>query len=161
MKQKPRWTLEMFTAGLAVLCLLLAAAVLAAQPAVWPVLLGLVVLWALGFVVFRHHLRRWVARWMCGGKFEKSKLRFSLEPLSQPAALLSGDSILWYNDQFRARLLGGRRSADQPGEQGPAGTGTAALPHAGGAAADFGRVHLGGAQLYRAGRRREHEPFDL
>ena len=107
MKQKPRWTLEMFTAGLAVLCLLLAAAVLAAQPAVWPVLLGLVVLWALGFVVFRHHLRRWVARWMCGGKFEKSKLRFSLEPLSQPAALLSGDSILWYNDQFRARLLGG------------------------------------------------------
>ena len=107
MKQKPRWTLEMFTAGLAVLCLLLAAAVLAAQPAVWPVLLGLVVLWALGFVVFRHHLRRWVARWMCGGKFEKSKLRFSLEPLSEPAALLSGNSILWYNDQFRARLLGG------------------------------------------------------
>lgn len=48
-----------------------------------------------------------MARWCAAGKFEKSKLRFSLEPLSQPAALLSGDSILWYNDQFRARLLGG------------------------------------------------------
>ena len=54
MKQKPRWTLEMFTAGLAVLCLLLAAAVLAAQPAVWPVLLGL--------VVFINALSGWVAK---------------------------------------------------------------------------------------------------
>ena len=40
-------------------------------------------------------------------QFEEFKLRFSLEPLSQPAALLSRGSTLWYNDQFRARLLGG------------------------------------------------------
>ena len=31
--------------------------------------------------------------------FEGSKLQFSLEPLSQPAALLSGETVLWYNAQ--------------------------------------------------------------
>lgn len=35
-------------------------------------------------------------------------MQFSLEPLSQPAALLSGETVLWYNSQFRTRLLGGQ-----------------------------------------------------
>jgi hypothetical protein len=39
-------------------------------------------------------VRSWVARWVCGGSFEKSKTQFSLEPLSQPAALLSGEAVL-------------------------------------------------------------------
>ena len=38
----------------------------------------------------------------------KRQLQFSLEPLSHPAALLSGETVLWYNAQFRARLLNGQ-----------------------------------------------------
>ena len=53
-------------------------------------------------------LRSWVVRWTSGTTFEKSKVQFSLEPLSQPAALLSGETVLWYNSQFRTRLLGGQ-----------------------------------------------------
>ena len=45
---------------------------------------------------------------MRGDNFEKSKTKFSLEQLSQPTALLSGETVLWYNEQFRARLLGGQ-----------------------------------------------------
>ena len=108
MKQKPRWTLEMLTASLAVLCGLLVLVLLVQRPTAWPALLALVVLWGVVVVLFRCQLRKWVARWMCGGSFEGSKLQFSLEPLSQPAALLSGETVLWYNAQFRTRLLNGQ-----------------------------------------------------
>ena len=108
MKQKPRWTLEMLTASLAVLCGLLVLVLLVQRPTAWPVLAALVVLWGICMVVFRYQLRRWTARWMSGTGFEKSKVQFSLEPLSQPAALLSGETVLWYNAQFRDRLLRGQ-----------------------------------------------------
>ena len=42
MKQKPRWTLEMLTASLAVLCGLLVLVLLIQRPTAWPVLLALV-----------------------------------------------------------------------------------------------------------------------
>ena len=78
MKQKPRWTLEMLTASLAVLCGLLVLVLLIQRPTAWPALLALVVLWGVVVVLFRCQLRKWVARWMCGGSFESSKLQFSL-----------------------------------------------------------------------------------
>ena len=59
-----------------------------------PVMVVLAVLWFALFGVFRYRVRSWVARWVCGGSFEKSKTQFSLEPLSQPAALLSGETVL-------------------------------------------------------------------
>ena len=108
MKQKPRWTLEMLTAGLAVLCALLVLGLLAQGSGAWPFALALLVLWCVGMGFFRCQLRRWLAKWVCGGSFEKSKTKFSLEPLSQPAALLSGETVLWYNEQFRQRLLAGQ-----------------------------------------------------
>ena len=98
----------MLTASLAVLCGLLVLVLLVQRPTAWPALLALVVLWGVVVVLFRCQLRKWVARWMCGGSFEGSKLQFSLEPLSQPAALLSGETVLWYNAQFRTRLLNGQ-----------------------------------------------------
>ena len=107
MKHKPRWTLEMLTASLAVLCALLTLVLLFQRPGIWVVLLALVILWGVCMVMFRYKLRRWMAQWVCGGTFEKSKTRFSLEQLSQPAALLSGETVLWYNEQFRVRILGG------------------------------------------------------
>ena len=108
MKRKPRWTLEMLTASLAVLCGLLLLALLVQRPMAWPLLAVLVVLWGIGATLFRCKLRSWVVRWTSGTTFEKSKVQFSLEPLSQPAALLSGETVLWYNSQFRTRLLGGQ-----------------------------------------------------
>ena len=86
----------MLTAALAVLCALLVLVLLVQRPAIWPVLVVLAVLWFALFGVFRYRVRSWVARWVCGGSFEKSKTQFSLEPLSQPAALLSGETVLWY-----------------------------------------------------------------
>ena len=97
----------MLTVSLAILCGLLVLALLAARPAVWPVLLVLVVFWGIGVVVFRCQLRNWVTRWICGGDFGKSKAKFSLEPLSQPAAILSGETVLWYNTAFREHILKG------------------------------------------------------
>ena len=108
MKQKPRWTMEMLTAALAVLCALLTLVLLIQRPSIWPVLLALVVAWGICMAAFRYQLRRWLSRWVRGDNFEKSKTKFSLEQLSQPAALLSGETVLWYNEQFRARLLGGQ-----------------------------------------------------
>ena len=107
MKHKPRWTLETLTVSLAVLCALLTLVLLFQRPGIWVVLLALVILWGVCMVMFRYKLRRWMAQWVCGGTFEKSKTRFSLEQLSQPAALLSGETVLWYNEQFRVRILGG------------------------------------------------------
>ena len=95
----------MLTAALAVLCALLVLVLLVQRPAIWPVLVVLAVLWFALFGVFRYRVRSWVARWGCGGSFEKSKTQFSLEPLSQPAALLSGETVLWYNTEFRTRLM--------------------------------------------------------
>ena len=107
MKHKPRWTLEILTVSLAILCALMAVALLVQRPAVLPALLVLVVLWGIAVGIFRYRLRGWTARWICGGDFEKSKAKFSLEPLSQPAALLSGETVLWYNNRFRETILKG------------------------------------------------------
>ena len=48
MKRKPRWTLEMLTASLAVLCGLLLLVLLVQRPTAWPLLAVLVVLWGIG-----------------------------------------------------------------------------------------------------------------
>ena len=107
MKQKPRWTLEVLTVSLAILFGLLVLVLLVQRPTVWPLLAVLVVLWGVAVAVFRYRLRGWVARWVCGGDFEKSKTKFSLEPLPQPAAVLSGETVLWYNEAFREKILKG------------------------------------------------------
>ncbi len=98
----------MLTACLAILCVLLMLALLVQRPAIWPVLVVLAAAWCIGMGLFRYRLRSQLARWVCGGDFTKSKTKFSLEPLSQPVVLLSGETVLWYNDQFRQRMLGGQ-----------------------------------------------------
>ena len=98
----------MLTACLAILCVLLMLVLLVQRPAIWPVLVVLAAAWCIGMGLFRYRLRSQLARWVCGGDFTKSKTKFSLEPLSQPVVLLSGGTVLWYNDQFRQRMLGGQ-----------------------------------------------------
>ena len=110
MKQKPRWTLEMFTVGFALLAAVLMLLLLLVQPAVWPALVMIVILCAVLIVLARYRVRRWAARWVSGTSFENSKTQYSLAALSQPVALLSGDTVVWYNIPFRDRVLSG---ADQ------------------------------------------------
>ena len=98
----------MLTACLAILCVLLMLVLLVQRPAIWPVLVVLAAAWCIGMGLFRYRLRSQLACWVCGGDFTKSKTKFSLEPLSQPVVLLSGETVLWYNDQFRQRMLGGQ-----------------------------------------------------
>ena len=97
----------MLTAALVVLCGILTLTLLLYRPAGWPVLVAAVALWIIGVCVFRVQLRRWVAKWVVGSGFENSKTQYSLEALSQPAVMLSGETVLWYNACFRTRLLGG------------------------------------------------------
>ncbi len=98
----------MLTACLAILCVLLMLVLLVQRPAIWPVLVVLAAAWCIGMGLFRYRLRSQLARWVCGGDFTKSKTKFSLESLSQPVVLLSGETVLWYNGQFRQRMLGGQ-----------------------------------------------------
>ena len=98
----------MLTACLAILCVLLMLVLLVQRPAIWPVLVVLAAAWCIGMGLFRYRLRSQLARWVCGGDFTKSKTKFTLHPLSQPGVLLSGETVLWYNDQFRQRMLGGQ-----------------------------------------------------
>ena len=107
MKQKPRWTLEMFTVGFALLAAVLMLLLLLVQPAVWPVLEMIIILCAVLIVLARYRVRRWAARWITGTSFENSKTQYSLASLSQPVALLSGDTVVWYNIPFRDRVLSG------------------------------------------------------
>ena len=107
MKHKPGWTLEMFTVGFALLAALLMMLLLLVQPAVWPVLVIIVLLCAVLIVAARYRVRRWAARWVTGTSFENSKTQYSLASLSQPVALLSGDTVVWYNIPFRDRVLSG------------------------------------------------------
>ena len=146
----------MLTAALAVLCALLVLVLLVQRPAIWPVLVVLAVLWFALFGVFRYRVRSWVARWVCGGSFEKSKTQFSLEPLSQPAALLSGETVLWYNTEFRTRLMKGEAllvPRVQKVRPRPAGGTQGQRP-----AAQSGRRRVERSQLHRPRRGREHDP---
>ena len=107
MKQKPRWTLEMFTMGFALLAAALSLLLLVVQPALGPVVLVVAVVCIILVVVSRYRIRRWAARWVTGTSFENSRTQYSLASLSQPAALLSGDTVVWYNLPFRDRVLAG------------------------------------------------------
>ena len=63
MKQKPRWTLEMFTMGFALLAAALSLLLLVVQPALGPVVLVVAVVCIILVVVSRYRIRRWAARW--------------------------------------------------------------------------------------------------
>ena len=146
----------MLIAALAVLCALLTLALLVQRPAGWPAMAVLAVLWGIGICVFRYQLRRWTAKWVAGGSFENSRTQYSLESLSQPAALLSGETVLWYNSRFRTALLGGEDRLAGRAQKLLPGLDTAQA-RTGGAAAQSDRRCVECAQQYRAGRQREYD----
>ena len=107
MKRKPRFTLEMLTVILLVLCLVLAVTVAVLMPkALWVILLILagVLCAVLGF---GRQIRVLISQWLHTGSYDESKMKLSLENLATPTVLLSGKTVLWYNEPFRGWLMGG------------------------------------------------------
>ncbi len=97
----------MFTVGFALLAAALLLLLLAVNPALWPAVLTVTALCVVLVVLSRYRLRRWVARWVTGSSFQNSRTEYSLAALTQPAALLSGDTVVWYNVLFRDSVLKG------------------------------------------------------
>lgn len=107
MKYKPRVTLEVLTVGLLVLCAALTAMVVVVLPQAAWVAAALYLVLAAALAVLAGRIRSAIAKWLHGSTFDGSKMKFTLEKLSAPVVMLSGKTVLWYNDAFRAQLLGG------------------------------------------------------
>ena len=105
MDLKPRFTMEVFTGGLVVLCALLAVLVGLLEPRLLWVLIPLAALVALAVLLLARRLRRGLARVLQCEKFENSQTQLSLGALTLPVALLSGKTLVWYNTPFRQRIL--------------------------------------------------------
>ncbi len=97
----------MFTVGFALLAAALLLLLLAVNPALWPAVLTVTALCVVLVVLSRYRLRRWAARRATGSSFQNSRTEYSLAALTQPAALLSGDTVVWYNVLFRDSVLKG------------------------------------------------------
>ena len=114
MRDRPRLTLELVCAALLALCCVLSAVLAVLEPASLLVLVPALVLIAVALILGGRHIRRAVCRAVSCTKFEGSELQLSLESLHLPAALLSGKTMVWYNDAFRQRLLAGEDAFLQP-----------------------------------------------
>ena len=97
----------------AVVLLLLAAlaamvvpvAVLCPQWLIPPLVLVAIALCVLLFL--RRRLRAYVAGQLCSTDFDNSRIQYSLAGLPIPTMLVSNGRILWYNDAFHEKVLGG------------------------------------------------------
>ena len=114
MRDRPRLTLELACAALLALCCVLAAVLAVLKPVSLLVLAPALALIAAGLILGGRHIRRSVCRAVGCTRFEGSELQLSLETLRLPAALLSGKTMVWYNDAFRTRLLAGEDAFLQP-----------------------------------------------
>ena len=114
MRSRLRLSLELLCAALAALCCVLTAVVAALYPPALLVLVPALALIAVAIVLGGRHLRRAICRAVNCTRFEGSELQLSLGSLGLPAALLSGKTLVWYNEAFRARLLAGDWPARTP-----------------------------------------------
>ena len=114
MRSRLRLSLELLCAALAALCCVLTAVVAALYPPALLVLVPALALIAVAIVLGGWHLRRAICRAVNCTRFEGSELQLSLASLGLPAALLSGKTLVWYNEAFRARLLAGEDAFLQP-----------------------------------------------
>ena len=112
MKHKTRLTLAVLMTGLLAFCILLTVWLMALMPIrlIWLPAAVLAVLFLL-LALFAREVRAFTGKWISGTKFgEKAKVRYSLESLPTPAALLSGKTVLWYNSSFLRDILQGEAS---------------------------------------------------
>lgn len=107
MKRRPRVQLELVTIALFALCAALALALATERPILFLPVGFLLVLILVGLGLGAAGIRAKIARYLGSGAFEGSELQCTLTQMPLPAALLSGKTVLWYNDGFRQALLGG------------------------------------------------------
>ena len=105
MDLKPRFTLEVYTAGLLILSTLLTVLVGLLEPRLLWVLIPLVAVLVLVLFFLAGRLRRGLARALQCDSFENSQVQLSLGATAMPVALLSGKTLVWYNSAFRQRIL--------------------------------------------------------
>lgn len=105
MDLKPRFTLEVYTAGLLVLSTLLTVLVGLLEPRLLWVLIPLLAVLVLVLFFLAGRLRRGLARALQCESFENSQVQLSLGATALPVALLSGKTLVWYNSAFRQRIL--------------------------------------------------------
>ena len=128
------------------------------RPAIWPVLVVLAVLW---FACSECSATGCAAGWPAGSaadKLRKSKTQFSLEPLSQPAALLSGETVLWYNTEFRTRLMKGEALLVPRVQKVLPGLDLQEARKVSGQLLNLADGRVERSQLHRPRRGREHDP---
>ena len=80
-------------------------AVLCPQWLIPPLVLVVIALCVLLFL--RRRLRAYVAGELCSTEFDNSRIQYSLAGLPIPTMLVSNGRILWYNDAFHEKVLGG------------------------------------------------------
>ena len=106
MDLKPRFTLEVYTAGLLVLSTLLTVLVGLLEPRLLWVLIPLLAVLVLVLFFLAGRLRRGLAWALQCESFENnSQVQLSLGATALPVALLSGKTLVWYNSAFRQRIL--------------------------------------------------------
>ncbi len=107
MKHKISITLEVVVVGLLLLSAGLSLRLILIAPAQ---ALATIIMWALfvlAVVLLGNSVRQLIARWIGGVFFEQSNLSFSLAKLSTPVVMLSGKTVLWYNEAFLRDILEG------------------------------------------------------
>ena len=107
MDLKPRFTLEIYTAGLLALSALLTVLVGLLEPRLLWVLIPLLAVLVMVLFFLAGRLRRGLARALQCESFENSQVQLSLGATALPVALLSGKTLVWYNNAFRQRILAG------------------------------------------------------
>ena len=105
MAPKPHVTLEIYTAGLAVLSVLLTVLLAVVEPRILWLLIPLLAIVAAGLFLSARKLRRRIAGYIQCERFENSQAQMQLEKTPMPVALLSGKTMVWYNELFRHVLL--------------------------------------------------------
>ncbi len=105
MHRKPRMTLEIAAAALFVLCAVLTVLAGIADPRLLVPLFLVLIMVALGFWFGAAALRAKIAKYLSGNVFDGSSVQYTLAKLPIPVLLLSGKTVLWYNEPARTKLL--------------------------------------------------------
>ncbi len=106
MKQRRNfWSADTLIVVLAALCLALAVLVAVARPEWLWAPLAVLVLAAGLILLFLQRMRRFIRRMLGGGEGQAGA--GALTGFCVPAAALSGNRIVWYNEAFRLALAGG------------------------------------------------------
>lgn len=117
MKNRMRISLEVLTVGLLVLCITLTALMASWDLRVLWILIPLILLVGLGLWLGARTIRKAIADHILSVSTEDSRLIAGLAELSLPVVLLSGKTVMWYNESFRECLLNKEDQLLQPVSQ--------------------------------------------